>query len=53
MKKEYNNKQIKSTDESVEKTVPVANKAYFVPEHSVTVEADSTAEVENIINQEK
>ncbi len=54
MKKEYNNKQIKSTDESEETRVPVKNKSrYFVPEHSVTVEADSTAEVENIINQEK
>lgn len=52
MKKEYSNKQIKSTEESQETQAPVKNKArYFIPEHSRAVEAESAQDAERIINK--
>lgn len=49
MKREYSNKQIKSTEESQER---VENKPrYFMPEHSRSVEAESAQDAEKIINQ--
>jgi hypothetical protein len=54
MKRAYSNKQIKSTDSASEEKVPVKNKRYFFPEHSVSVDAKSAQDAEkNLSNNEK